>query len=128
MKKVLIVDDEPNIVTLMEQILEELEDNGVLTITARDGKEALELIQKQKPDLVFLDVMIPHISGLEVCKTVKKDNYLSDVYIILLTARGQSLDEENGMKAGADFYITKPFLPQDVLIKSRKILGIETSN
>lgn len=124
MKKILIVDDEPNILMLMEQILEELEDKGVLILTASDGKKALEIIKKEEPDLVFLDIMMPHISGLEVCETVKKDDRLSHIYIILLTARGQSLDEENGMKAGADLYITKPFHPTEVLRKSQEILGI----
>ncbi len=124
MKKILIVDDEPNILILMEQILEELEDHGVLILTAEDGKQALETINKEEPDLVFLDVMIPYISGLEVCKTVKKHDHLSHIYIILLTARGQSFDEENGMKAGADLYITKPFRPKEVLLKSKEILGI----
>ncbi|WP_107667721.1 PleD family two-component system response regulator [Cyanothece sp. BG0011] len=125
MKKILIVDDEPNIIILMEQILEELEDKGVLLLTAKDGKKALEVIKKEEPDLVFLDVMIPHISGLEVCKIVKDNNHLSHVYIILLTARGQSFDEENGMEAGADLYITKPFRPKEILLKSKSILGID---
>ncbi len=125
MKKILIVDDEPNIVILMEQILEELEDEGVSILTAKNGQEALEKIQKEQPNLVFLDVMMPYISGLEVCETIKKDDYFSHIYIILLTARGQSFDEENGIKAGADLYITKPFRPKDVLLKSKEILGID---
>ena len=124
MKKILIVDDEPNILMLTEQILEELEDEGVLILTASDGEKALETIKKEEPDLVFLDIMMPHISGLEVCEIVKKDEHLSHIHIILLTARGQSLDEETGMKAGADLYITKPFRPTEVLRKSQEILGI----
>ncbi|MDJ0728807.1 MAG: response regulator [Crocosphaera sp.] len=125
MKKILIVDDEPNIIILMEQVLEELENEGVLILTANDGQKALEMIQKEEPDLVFLDVMMPQISGLEVCETVKKDPHLSHIYIILLTARGQSFDEESGMKAGADLYITKPFRPKEVLLKSKEILEID---
>ncbi|MGK7958797.1 MAG: PleD family two-component system response regulator [Crocosphaera sp.] len=124
MKKILIVDDEPNILILMEQILEELEDEEVLILTASDGKTALEIIKQEEPDLVFLDVMIPYISGLEVCETVKNDQNLSHIYVILLTARGQSLDQENGMNAGANLYITKPFRPTEVLRKSQEILGI----
>ncbi len=124
MKKILIVDDEPNILILMEQILEELEDEEVLILTASDGKTALEIIKEEEPDLVFLDVMIPYISGLEVCETVKNDQNLSHIYVILLTARGQSLDQENGMNAGANLYITKPFRPTEVLRKSQEILGI----
>ena len=125
MKKILIVDDEPNIIILMEQILEELEDEGISILTAKNGQEALETIQKEQPNLVFLDVMMPYISGLAVCEAIKKDDYLSHIYIILLTARGQSFDEENGLKAGADLYITKPFRPKDVLLKSKEILGID---
>lgn len=124
MKKILIVDDEPNILILMEQILEELEDQGVLILTAKDGKKALQIIEKEKPDLIFLDVMIPYISGLEVCEIVKKDLNLSHIYIILLTARGQSFDEEIGMQAGADLYVTKPFRPREILLKSKIILGM----
>ncbi|CCQ58894.1 MULTISPECIES: response regulator [Crocosphaera] len=124
MKKILIVDDEPNILILMEQILEELEDEGILILTAKNGKEALEIIQQEKPSLVFLDIMMPYVSGLEVCKRVKEHDNLSHVYIILLTARGQSFDKESGMNAGADLYITKPFRPKDVLLKSKEILGI----
>lgn len=124
MRKILIVDDEPNILILMEQILEELEAHDVLLLTAEDGKQALEVINQEEPNLVFLDVMIPYVTGLEVCQTVKQDNHLSHIYIILLTARGQSFDEENGMRAGADLYMTKPFRPQDVLLKSKEILGI----
>ncbi|MDJ0659024.1 MAG: response regulator [Crocosphaera sp.] len=124
MKKILIVDDEPNILILMEQILEELEDEGVSILTAINGEQALEIIKKEEPDLVFLDVMIPHISGLEVCETVKNDSHLCHIHIILLTARGQSFDEESGMKAGADLYMTKPFRPREVLLKSQEILGI----
>ncbi|MDJ0600061.1 MAG: response regulator [Crocosphaera sp.] len=125
MKKILIADDEPNILILMEQILEELEDKDVLILTANDGKKALEMIQKEKPNLVFLDVIMPNINGLEVCETVKKDPDLCHVYIILLTVRGQSFDEESGMKAGADLYITKPFRPRDILLKSKEILEID---
>ena len=124
MKKILIVDDEPNILILMEQILEELEDDDVLLLTAEDGKQALEIINKEEPDLVFLDIMMPYLSGIEVCQTVKNHDHLSNIYIILLTARGQSFDEQNGMRAGADLYMTKPFRPKDVLRKSKEILGI----
>ncbi|MEA5509129.1 response regulator [Crocosphaera sp. UHCC 0190] len=125
MKKVLIADDEPNILILMEQILEELEEeNEILILTARNGTEALEIIQKEQPDLVFLDVMMPQMSGLEVCEQVKQTLKIADIYIILLTARGQAFDRDNGIAVGADLYITKPFRPKEVLKKSKEILGI----
>jgi DNA-binding response OmpR family regulator len=124
-KKVLIVDDEPNILILMEQALEKLEDeDDVELLTARNGLEALNIIKEEKPDLVFLDVMMPKMSGLEVCNTVKNELGMVDVYIIMLTAKGQEYDKQNGMAVGANLYMTKPFRPKEVLIKAREILGL----
>lgn len=125
MKKVLIVDDEPNILILMEQALEKLEDeDDVELLTARNGLEALNIIKEEKPDLVFLDVMMPKMSGLEVCNTVKNELGMEDVYIIMLTAKGQEYDKQSGMAVGANLYMTKPFRPKEVLIKAREILGL----
>ena len=125
MKKVLIVDDEPNILILMEQALEKLEDeDDVELLTARDGLEALNIIKEEKPDLVFLDVMMPKMSGLEVCNTVKNELGMEDVYIIMLTAKGQEYDKQSGMAVGANLYMTKPFRPKEVLLKAREILGL----
>ncbi|WP_377477967.1 MAG: response regulator [Microcoleus anatoxicus] len=124
-KKVLIVDDEPNILILMEQALEKLEDeDDVELITAKNGLEALELIQEEKPDLVFLDVMMPKMSGLEVCNTVKNELKMDNVYIIMLTAKGQEYDKQSGMAVGANLYMTKPFRPKEVLQKAREVLGL----
>ncbi|MCG6134316.1 MAG: response regulator [Nostoc sp. LLA-1] len=122
-QKVLIVDDEPNIVILMEQALETLEDEGVELLTARNGQEALETIKIEKPNLVFLDVMMPKMSGLEVCQVVKKDLQMTDIYIVMLTAKGQEFDKQKGIDVGADLYLTKPFRPKEVLEKSRHVLG-----
>jgi DNA-binding response OmpR family regulator len=125
-KKVLIVDDEPNILTLIEQSLEGLaEKYGVELITAHNGIDALEIIQQQRPSLVFLDLMIPNISGLDICKFVKKDMDMASIYIIMLTARGQEQDKQNGLSVGADFYMTKPFHPRDILAKSLEVLGLD---
>ncbi len=125
MKKVLIVDDEPNILILMEQALEKLEDeDDVELLTAKDGLEALNIIKEEKPDLVFLDVMMPKMSGLEVCNMVKNELGMEDVYIIMLTAKGQEYDKQSGMAVGANLYMTKPFRPKEVLIKAREILGL----
>lgn len=124
-KKVLIVDDEPNILILMEQALEKLEDeNDVELLTAKNGLEALEIIKSQKPDLVFLDVMMPKMSGLEVCDTVKNKLSMHNIYIIMLTAKGQEFDKQSGIAVGADLYMTKPFRPKEVLQKSREVLGL----
>lgn len=123
-QKILIVDDEPNIVILMEQALESLEDEGVELLTARNGQEALETIKTEKPNLVFLDVMMPKMSGLEVCSIVKHDLQMSNIYIVMLTAKGQEFDKQKGMDVGADLYLTKPFRPKEVLEKSIQVLGL----
>lgn len=123
-QKILIVDDEPNIVILMEQALESLEDEGVELLTARNGVEALETIKTEKPNLVFLDVMMPKMSGLEVCEVVKHELQMTDIYIIMLTAKGQEFDKQKGIDVGADLYLTKPFRPKEVLEKSIQVLGI----
>ena len=123
-QKILIVDDEPHIRLLLEQTLEELEDDGVELLTAANGKEALETIQVEQPQLVFLDVMMPIMNGFDVCHTVKQELAPSDIFIIMLTAKGQEFDKQQGADAGADLYMTKPFDPDEILEKSRKILGL----
>ena len=122
--KVLLVDDEPNIVILMEQALEALEDEGVELLTARNGEEALATIKTEKPNLVFLDVMMPKMSGLEVCHRVKYDLQMTDIYIVMLTAKGQEFDKQKGIDVGANLYLTKPFRPKEVLEKSMQVLGL----
>jgi DNA-binding response OmpR family regulator len=124
-KKLLIVDDEPHIRLLLEQTLEELEDHDVEILTATNGLDALETIRSEKPNLVFLDVMMPKMNGYEVCQHIKADPTLSDVYIIMLTAKGQEFDRDRGKDVGADIYMTKPFDPDEILEKSFEILGIE---
>jgi DNA-binding response OmpR family regulator len=123
-KKILIVDDEAHIRMLIGQTLEELEDEGVEFLTADNGASALELIQSEKPDLVFLDVMMPKMNGMDVCQKVKKELALNDVYIILLTAKGQELDRQRGQEVGADVYMTKPFDPEVLLSKAKQVLQI----
>ncbi len=122
-KKILIVDDESHIRMLIEQTLEELEDEGVELLFAENGRQALELIEKERPNLVFLDVMMPEMNGMEVCYKVKKELDLTDVYIILLTAKGQEVDRQKGMDMGANKYMTKPFDPDEMLTIAEEILG-----
>jgi DNA-binding response OmpR family regulator len=124
-KKILIVDDEAHIRMLIGQTLEELEDEGVEFLTADNGASALELIQSEKPDLVFLDVMMPRMNGMDVCQKVKKDLAIDDVYIILLTAKGQELDRQRGQEVGADVYMTKPFDPELLLSKAKQVLELD---
>lgn len=123
-KKVLIVDDEPHIRLLMAQTLEELEDEGVEILIAENGEEAIKTIQAEKPDLVFLDVMMPKMNGFDVCYAVKNHLNIQGIYIIMLTAKGQEFDKEKGQKVGADLYMTKPFDPDEVVDKSWEILGL----
>lgn len=123
-KKILIVDDEVHLRTLLHQTLEELEDEGVELHTAANGEEALAAIQSMRPNLVFLDVMMPKLSGFDVCERAKKVLGLTDIYIVLLTAKGQEFDRQRGIEVGADLYMTKPFDPDSLLMKARDVLGI----
>jgi DNA-binding response OmpR family regulator len=123
-KKILIVDDEAHIRMLIEQTLEELEDDGVSFLTADNGEDALRIITQEKPELVFLDVMMPKMNGMEVCRKVKKELMLEQVYIVLLTAKGQEVDRLKGQEVGADIYLTKPFDPETLLDKAKSVLGI----
>lgn len=124
-KKILIGDDEHLIRMLLEQTLEEFEDRGVELFLAKNGMEALKVIKNEEPDLVFLDVMMPEVSGYDVCNITKKTLLLNHVYIVLLTAKGQEFDREKGLKVGADLYLTKPFDPDFIIEKTEEILKIK---
>ena len=124
MKKILIVDDEPFIRTLLEETLEEFEDAGAEVLVASDGASGWQTIQAERPDLVFLDVMMPRMSGYEVCQRVKSEPSLSGTYVVLLTAKGQEVDRERGSEVGADKYITKPFDPDHVIETAQRVLNI----
>ena len=121
-KKLLIVDDEAHIRMLIEQTLEDLEDEGVELLFAENGEQALAIIQEERPNLVFLDVMMPKMNGMEVCQKVKKELQLDDIYIILLTAKGQEVDRQKGLDMGANKYMTKPFDPDEMLAIAEDIL------
>jgi len=124
-KKILIVDDEVHIKMLLEQTLEELEDEyDVELFTASDGEEGLEFIRSERPDLVFLDIMMPKMNGYEVCRIVMDDGDLGDVKIILLTAKGQEVDRKQGLELGAMMYMTKPFDPDEILKVSKELLEL----
>lgn len=126
-KKILIADDEPHIRLLLEQTLEELEDEGVELLIATNGKEALEFIETELPQVVFLDVMMPHLNGFDVCNIVKNQLGLKQITIIILTAKGQEFDKQKGAEVGADLYMTKPFDPDEVLNKSLEFLHLAVS-
>jgi two-component system alkaline phosphatase synthesis response regulator PhoP len=122
--KILICDDEPYIRLLIEQTLEELEEQGVEIITASNGAEALEIVEGKKPGLVFLDVMMPRVNGFEVCRIIKFDLQMKDVYVVILTAKGQTIDRSLGEQVGADSYMTKPFDPDEMVNLAKRVLGL----
>ena len=123
--KILICDDEPYIRMLLEQTLEDLEDEGVELLIGSNGQEGYDLIVAEEPQLVFLDVMMPKMSGFEVCEKVKKQDKFKHIHIVLLTAKGQEADKEKGIALGANEYITKPFDPDMLYDYACKQLGIE---
>ncbi len=124
-KKLLIVEDELHIRTLLEQALEDLEDEfDVEILTAADGEEGLNLIKQERPQAVFLDIMMPKKNGYEVCRAVKEDPELKDTIIVLLTAKGQEADRRKGLEIGAYDYMTKPFDPDEVVELAKELLQI----
>jgi two-component system alkaline phosphatase synthesis response regulator PhoP len=123
-KKILIVDDEPFIRALLVETLEDFEDRGVDLLVANDGAEGWKLAQDEHPDLILLDVMLPKLSGYEVCQRIKRDETLSDIHVIMLTAKGQEVDRERGQEVGANEYVTKPFDPDDIIDRAQQILGM----
>ena len=120
MKKILIADDKSRVVELVKATLEG-EDYQV--IDASDGREALEKIDKQKPDLVLLDIIMPKMDGFEVLRDLKGDPKTKDIAVIMLTAKGQKLDKHKGRRLGAQGYIVKPFSPSSLLKKIKEILA-----
>jgi len=125
MKKILIVDDEPNNRILLQEILEEVEQGGTMLLFAADGAEALDIIRAEKPDLVFLDLMLPERDGFEVCRWVKHQPGFESIFVAVLTARSQEADKQKAMDAKADMYITKPFKPSVIIDAVYKVFGTE---
>ena len=123
-RKILIVDDEVHIRTLLEQTLEEVESAGVEIHVAVDGVDGLAKIEEERPDLVFLDAMMPRMSGYDVCRKVKHELGIEDVYIVMLTAKGQAVDREDGYAAGADVFATKPFDPDEIVSIAEGVLQL----
>jgi DNA-binding response OmpR family regulator len=114
--KVLVVDDEPKIVQMVRLYLER---DGHTVLTARDGPSALDAFRRERPDLVVLDLMLPGIDGLEVCRAIRRE---SEVPIVMLTARAEEADKLIGLELGADDYLTKPFSPRELAARVRAVL------
>jgi len=111
-KTILIADDEPYLIRSLSFVLKK---EGYLFEVAMDGLEALEKIRRLRPSLVFLDIQLPKMDGFEVCRQIKTDPELREIYIIMLTAKGQDLDRQRGLAVGANEYMTKPFSPKELI-------------
>lgn len=120
MAKVMIIDDEPFILMMIEDKLRKAD---YQVITSRRSKGILDIIRREKPELIILDWMMPELSGIDVCKQLKSDPDLSGIPIFMLTAKGQEDDEKLGIKCGVDRYITKPFSPKLLLEMVKEVIG-----
>jgi DNA-binding response OmpR family regulator len=121
-RSVLVVDDEPNIVLSIEFLLRQ---EGYEVRVARDGHTALQAVAERPPDLILLDVMLPGRNGYEVCQSIRNSG-LSDLKIIMLTAKSRDSEQEKGLALGADEYVTKPFSTRDLMERVRRMLGPAT--
>ncbi|HKQ28824.1 MAG TPA: response regulator [Burkholderiales bacterium] len=119
-KKILVADDEPNILAALEFLLQR---NGFAVALARNGEEALQLVESQSPDLVLLDVMMPLRSGYEVCRRIRERPDWNHIKVIMLSAKGRDAEVNKGIAMGADLYITKPFSTRDLVDKVKALLG-----
>jgi len=118
-RKILIADDEPSIVAALEFLLQR---DGYDVRVARDGEEALRLIEASHPDLVLLDVMMPQKSGYEVCARMRERADWGNIKIIMLSARGRDAEVSRGLAAGADVYVIKPFSTRELMAKIKELL------
>jgi len=118
-EKILIVDDEKDIVKMLDYNLKK---EGFRTISADDGEDALDLSAREHPDLIILDLMLPGLDGLEVCKSLKKADKTALIPIIMLTAKTKEADKIVGLELGADDYMTKPFSPRELVARVKAVL------
>jgi len=119
-KKVLIADDEPNIVVSLEFLMKQ---KGYIVKVVNNGQDALAAVGEFAPDLVLLDVMMPRLSGYELCQKVRENPAWSGIRIIMLSAKGRDVEVTKGIAVGADAYVTKPFSTKDLLAKVAELLG-----
>ncbi len=118
-RRILIVDDEADILKLLEYNLQK---EGFTTVTAQSGTEALETLKRKRVDLVVLDLMLPGIDGYEVLRLMKSNQELSDIAVIMLTAKSEEIDKILGLELGADDYVTKPFSPRELVARIKAVL------
>jgi DNA-binding response OmpR family regulator len=117
--KILIIEDDRDIVEMLDYNLKE---EGYDTISALNGEEGIALAGNERPDLIILDIMLPIMDGFEVCRTLKKDDRVAHIPIIILSAKSQETDKVVGLELGADDYVTKPFSPRELIARARAIL------
>ncbi len=120
MKRILVVDDDPYILMSLEFVMKK---GGNEVMIARNGTEALEIINTKKPDLLLLDIMMPDVDGLSICSYVKSTEGLKDMIVVFLSARTQEADIEKGLSLGAAKYICKPFSTRDLVKQVTQLLG-----
>ena len=118
-EKILIVEDEKDIIKMLEYNLKK---EGFRVVDARDGEDALDLANRENPDLILLDLMLPGMDGLEVCKALKKENKTGSIPVIMLTAKSQESDKVVGLELGADDYVTKPFSPRELIARIKAVM------
>jgi DNA-binding response OmpR family regulator len=119
-KTILIADDEPNIVISLEYMLQQ---SGYDVLVAHDGQEAIEAIARRVPDLLLLDIMMPRLSGYDVCQKIRESEAWRGIRIIMLSAKGREVEVAKGLALGADAYVTKPFSTRELLAQIRALLG-----
>jgi DNA-binding response OmpR family regulator len=119
-KRILVADDEPHLIRSLSYILNK---SGFEINSAIDGEEALRKLVEFKPELIFLDIMMPKINGYEVCEIIRKMPEYKDIHIIVLSAKGGDIDREKALSLGANEFMSKPFSPLDVLAKVKNILN-----
>lgn len=119
-KRILIADDEPNIVVSLEFLMKRM---GHVVKVANTGVDALNAVSEFKPDLILLDIMMPRLSGYDLCQSVRENPAWNGIKILMLSARGRDIDVNKGMAVGADAYITKPFSTKELVAKVQQLLG-----
>ena len=119
-KRILIADDEPSIVAALEYLLQQ---GGYEVLIARNGDEALDLLEQRTPDLVLLDVMMPRKSGYEICSRIRDQAEWRHIKVIMLSAKGRDAEVNKGLAIGADLYVTKPFSTRELMAKIDGLLG-----
>lgn len=120
LKKILVVDDDPYILMSLEFLMKK---NGYDVMVARNGTEALEIVEKQLPDVVLLDIMMPDVDGYEICRHIKASKKLKDAKVVFMSAKTKEADIKKGYDLGASLYITKPFSTREMIKQIKELMG-----